>query len=88
MPKITKSHSLLFFRLGVREELKTYGTQRKLANACGMSYVHLSRILTGLAQPSWAMTETISSTLKVDLADLISMGKVVYYRKPKKKARK
>lgn len=64
------------FRERVREEIaKQETTISAVANDAGISFVHLSRVLSGKADVSLPIAEQIADALGIELAELIS-GKI------------
>lgn len=61
------------FRERVREEIAKQGTTiSAIAVQAGISFVHLSRVLSGKADVSLPVAEQIAEALGVQLSDLIT----------------
>ena len=55
--------------------------QTILANKLGISYQHLSRIECGRQSPSFPLLVALAEELHVDMAELVSDGRQLYYEK-------
>ncbi len=53
--------------------------QTILANKLGITYQHLSRIECGKQTPSFSLLIALAEELHVDMAELISNGRQLYY---------
>lgn len=53
--------------------------QTILANKLGITYQHLSRIECGKQTPSFSLLIALAEELDVDMAELISNGRQLYY---------
>jgi transcriptional regulator with XRE-family HTH domain len=77
MNDVTKQSKISdLFRERVREEIARQDTTiSAVASQAGISFVHLSRVLSGKADVSLPIAEQIADSLGVELSDLIS-GKI------------
>ncbi len=53
--------------------------QTILANKLGITYQHLSRIECGKQSPSFPLLVALAEELHVDMAELVSNGRQLYY---------
>ena len=53
--------------------------QTILANKLGITYQHLSRIECGKQTPSFSLLIALAEELHVDMAELVSNGRPLYY---------